>query len=642
LVNSLIAIDILSNSAREHRSEVIGQTVSHYKNIEKIGGGGMGEVYVAEDTKLQRRIALKVLPKEMAADLERRLRFEREARAVAALNHPNIVTVYSVEETDGVHFVTSESLAYSRMTSEGLDLFVQPLLGGEAILRAGGPGDETTPRWSPDGETIAYISSDEPGSHVFLILPYAGRPRKLIETNIPALDVDTIGMALGDRPWSTDSKSLLVSRFTATGQMAIDRIDRNTGSSEQLTFPPAGGSDLCGSYSFDGRRIVFVRRSGGRDALMMMPATGGDPETLLSDTFQNDLPAWRTDNRHVVFRSNRGGGYPDLWEIDTASGSLDQLTTGTRDLTDTSVSGDNRIAVIYGWHDTFLYLYDLATGEKQQLTSHTGDNYGARLSPNGDTVAYHSNRDGDAEIWLHPLNGEAETRITSDPAWDVYPDWSPEGSRLIFVSNRDGAPKIYMVNSDGGNLHLLVDQAVGMAVPGLVNEALSVRWSPDGERIGYIVTGSAGGSLWTVRPDGTDSREVLSGVKVFDWYLDSRRVVYSRGRGSADELAVVDLESGREQDLWKGPHSEIDVAPDGSGITFCSGRGHLGMGLALLRLEPSSDPTALPYAPNEPEYLIHAGSTWHVHHGGWSSDSSRVVYIHDEDYSDIFELVEQR
>jgi hypothetical protein len=135
---------------------------------------------------------------------------------------------------------------------------------------------------------------------------------------------------------------------------------------------------------------------------------------------------------------------------------------------------------------------------------------------------------------------------------------------------------------------------------------------------------------------------VLSGVKVFDWYLDSHRVLYTRDRGSADELVAVDLESGREQDLWKGPHSEIDVATDGSGITFCFGRGHLGMGLALLRLESSSDPTGLPTAPSEPEYLIRVGNSWHVHHGGWSSDSSKVVYIHDEDYADIYELVEQK
>ena len=68
----------------------------------------MGDVYVAEDTELGRKVALKVLPSEMAASEDRRARFKREARAIAALNHPNIVTVYSVEEADGVHFMTME------------------------------------------------------------------------------------------------------------------------------------------------------------------------------------------------------------------------------------------------------------------------------------------------------------------------------------------------------------------------------------------------------------------------------------------------------------------------------------------------------------------------------------------------------
>ncbi len=79
---------------------MIGQTLSHYKILEKLGSGGMGEVYVAEDTKLHRNVALKILPPEIASE-ERRHRFEREAQAVAALNHPNIVTVFSVEETEG-------------------------------------------------------------------------------------------------------------------------------------------------------------------------------------------------------------------------------------------------------------------------------------------------------------------------------------------------------------------------------------------------------------------------------------------------------------------------------------------------------------------------------------------------------------
>jgi len=87
---------------------LIGQSVAHYRITAAIGAGGMGEVYRATDTRLHRDVALKVLPPEMAASPERLERFRREARAVAALNHPHVVTIYSVEEADGVHFLTME------------------------------------------------------------------------------------------------------------------------------------------------------------------------------------------------------------------------------------------------------------------------------------------------------------------------------------------------------------------------------------------------------------------------------------------------------------------------------------------------------------------------------------------------------
>ena len=94
---------------------MLGKTLAHYKILEKIGEGGMGEVYLAEDTKLKLQVALKVLPVEMASDEARLERFQREAETVAALDHPNIVTMYSVEEDQGIHFLTMSYIDGKRL-----------------------------------------------------------------------------------------------------------------------------------------------------------------------------------------------------------------------------------------------------------------------------------------------------------------------------------------------------------------------------------------------------------------------------------------------------------------------------------------------------------------------------------------------
>ena len=892
---------------------LIGRTLAHYEVVASLGKGGMGEVYVAEDTKLQRRVALKVLPKEMAADPERPSRFEREARAVAALSHPNIVTVHSVEEADGVHFITmelvegqtlskmlprngfslselleiaipladavssahrtgithrdlkpdnimvdgegrlrvldfglaklhdpvgseegmtqaptaaveteegkilgtvaymspeqaegksvdprsdvfslgtilhematgerpfrgdtkmstigsilrdqpapvtehnrslprhlgriirrclakdperryqsaldlrneleelkaeidsgeftsestgttvrstwsswklalpiivglagivaflavralsppdvavaryssrpitatnewvgdlswsphSEFIAYSSVIDGSLDVVIQPVAGGDAVVRATGVGDETAPRWSPDGKYLSYLSTSEPGTGVFLIPPHGGSRRRLIDTNLPALDIDNILNAVGARPWSIDSQSLLVSRIADSGHVAVFRIDREDGEAEQLTHPPTGSDDFGASYSFDGERIVFQRRTNGRGTLLTMPAAGGRPDVLVADEFDNLGPAWRPDNRRLVYRSNRGDG-GQLWEIDTVSGSMIQLTFETKGVYGHSVSGDDRIAHAPYWHDTFLFLVDLDSGEKRQITDHTADNFGARFSPDGESIAYHSSRTGDTEIWLHHLDGRSETRVTDHPSWDLYPEWSPDGQRLVFVSNREGPFKVFTVNRDGGDVRLLVDQSISLRNPQPVNAGFVCRWSPDGGRIAYLIAGDGSSDLWAVGADGLGARQVLENVVAFDWYREGRIAVFSRHLDSETELKAVDLETGREDRLFVGPLMEFDVSPDGTAVTFCFGRGHLGMGLARLRLDPSSEPGGLPTAVGEPEYIVPTEGTWHVHNGGWSADSKTLVYTRDKDYSNIYELVERR
>ena len=87
---------------------MIGTRLAHYDILEKLGSGGMGDVYRARDSRLGRDVAIKVLPPALAGDADRRARFEREATVVAGLQHPNIVTLHSIEVDGGLHFLTME------------------------------------------------------------------------------------------------------------------------------------------------------------------------------------------------------------------------------------------------------------------------------------------------------------------------------------------------------------------------------------------------------------------------------------------------------------------------------------------------------------------------------------------------------
>ena len=137
---------------------MVGQTLGHYKILEKIGAGGMGDVYLAEDTTLNRRVALKVLPPELAESDERRARFTREAKALAALNHPNIVTVHSVET------------------------FIVPADGGKAWQITTESSQDYFPQWSPDGKWIVLASYGKDKEYRLWRVPTSGgTPEQLME-----------------------------------------------------------------------------------------------------------------------------------------------------------------------------------------------------------------------------------------------------------------------------------------------------------------------------------------------------------------------------------------------------------------------------------------------------------------------------
>lgn len=248
---------------------MIGNSLGHYDILEKIGAGGMGAVYRAHDTKLNRDVALKVLPAELAKDPERRKRFQREAQTVASLKHPNIVTIFSVEEIDDVAFITMELVEGS------------PLSG--IIPAEGLPLDRFFDLAIPLADAVA-------GAHARGITHRDLKPTNVMVDQAGRIEVLDFGLAKLVKPEPTQNSTVLLPQDTETQQGHI------LGTAAYMSPEQAEGKPVDHRSDIFSLGIIFYEMTTGRRPFQ------GDSNMSTLTAILRDTPPSITELKHVLPR----------------------------------------------------------------------------------------------------------------------------------------------------------------------------------------------------------------------------------------------------------------------------------------------------------------------------------------------------
>ncbi len=440
---------------------MIGTTLGHYKVTAKIGEGGMGEVYRAHDSRLGRDVAIKVLSEHRLDSEDARIRFTREAKAVAALSHPNILAIYDVGDHDGVAFAVTELL-------EGISLQDQLTTGPLPLRKSLDLAGQMA-----DGLAAAHdkgiVHRDIKPGNVFLTTD--GR-LKILDFGLakaePSPDQNNNTIAIGEE--TEPGMVLGTVRYMAPEQVRAEPADHR---SDIFSFGTVFWEMLAGRAAFDGGSAVETMNAILREDPKEMPESA------------ESIPA---SVHRIVHRclekspDHRFQSAQDLaFALRNSQDSSSRTSTGIA-----AVPAGSRARPPYLlWLALLLVGTAIGALAMKQLTNpqvpappkiitltYSGRDANPTASPNGNTIAFSSDRDGRDRIWLRQRSGGTEAPLTEGP--DISPQFSPDGASILFLRQEETGLSAYRV------------QVLGGPARKLLHNVFEACFSPDGERLAFI------------------------------------------------------------------------------------------------------------------------------------------------------------
>lgn len=563
--------DVPSLTAAE--GNLIGKKVSHYRVLEVLGGGGMGVVYKAEDLKLGRRVALKFLPEELARDYGALQRFESEARSASALNHPNICTIYEVEEHEGQPFLVMELLEGQTLRelistaglrkqplelAKLLDFAVQIAAGLEAAHQQGIIHRDIKP---------ANIFVTSQGQAKILDFGLA----KLSLTGTIAADFPTTDHREGASPpyepkyeaESLTASSPFLSRtgvamgtagYMSPEQIRGERLDART---DLFSFGLVLHEMATGQRPFTGATAAELHNSILNHALV--PARELNPE----------LPSIIEEIIKKALEKDREVRYQTASEIRADLGSLRQETQPKSRAFQRWGVAAGAFVLLGAVFWSIVYQppsqHDLPDLKQRQLTTNSTGNavIGGRISPDGRYLAY-SDANGikiklieTGETQAIPLPNELKDKAVN---WEVR-SWFPDGTRFLANAVPHGmgpqelssqVTSVWVVSLLGGAPRKVRDNAVAYSV------------SPDGSLISFGTNSGRQGDreIWLMDSRGEQARKLYdtnddSTISGPVWSPDGKLIVYSQANMGGSNLVSRDLKGGSPSTLFPSPAVEL-------------------------------------------------------------------------------------